>query len=70
MPLIICYAKLNFHFSDLRSLLPRRDTYVLIDSHQLTSFSLFNFQGEIKCSDGEVDGLGVVTPDLTEEVQN
>ena len=26
-PLITCYAKLNFHFSDLRSLLPRRDTF-------------------------------------------
>ena len=26
MPLITCYAKLNFHFSDLRSLLPRRYT--------------------------------------------
>ena len=50
--------------------MPRRDTYVLIDVHQLTSFSLFNFQGEIKCPDWEVDGLGVVTPDLTEEVQD
>ena len=28
MPLITCYVKLNFHFSDLRSLLPRRDTYI------------------------------------------
>ena len=27
MPLITCYTKLNFHFSDLRSLLPRRDTF-------------------------------------------
>ena len=26
MTLITCYAKLNFHFSDLRSLLPHRDT--------------------------------------------
>ena len=26
MFLITCYAKLNFHFSDLRSLLPCRDT--------------------------------------------
>ena len=29
MPIITCYAKLNFDFSDLRSLLPRRDTYEL-----------------------------------------
>ena len=28
MPLLTCCAKLNFHFSDLRSLLPRRDTYI------------------------------------------
>ena len=27
MPLITCYAKLNFYFFDLKSLLPRRDTY-------------------------------------------
>ena len=29
MPLT-CYAKLNFHFSELRSLLPRHDTNILI----------------------------------------
>ena len=28
MPLMTCCANLNFHFSDLRSLLPRRDTYM------------------------------------------
>ena len=32
MPLIPCYAQLNFHFSDLRSLLPRRDTYTEVIS--------------------------------------
>ena len=25
----VCYVKLNFHFSDLRALLPRRDTYII-----------------------------------------
>ena len=30
MPLITCYAKLNFYFSDLRSLLSRRDTDIVI----------------------------------------
>ena len=36
MPLITCYAKLNYHFSDIRSLLPRRDTYVFIDIDHIT----------------------------------
>ena len=31
MPLITCYAELNFHFSDVRSLFPRRDTYMYIE---------------------------------------
>ena len=28
IPLITCYAELKFHFPDLRSLLPRRDTII------------------------------------------
>ena len=32
MPLITCYAELNFHFFDVRSPFPRRDTY--IDGHE------------------------------------
>ena len=40
MPLITCYAKLNFCFSDLRSLLPHRHTYNGIKISNFSSFWL------------------------------
>ena len=44
MTLITCYAKLNFYFSDLRSLLPRRDTYV--NGNELLAEQQYGFRAQ------------------------
>ena len=41
MPLITCYAKLNFDVPDLRSLLTRRDT-IMTSKYNLMIRNLFN----------------------------
>ena len=52
MPLITCYARLSFYFSDLRSLLPRHDTNVnvLLDVPN----HCYPYILPILCKDGQV----------------
>ena len=67
MPLITCYAKLNFHFFDLRSLLPPRDTYLIINIKYgdprecVISEMLCYFQGTINNVEHDVIMKAVIT---------